>query len=463
MIKDQIINNISQTDQFVKQENKEELNEYVDLFVQRLPRYAVKSKKSWITKKKPLSDIPVYTHLENGKYAVGTLGKWYPSYALLDLDDIGRDKVEKIREEIGLNVENSMLFNSESKNSYHILFKPSYADKPPTLRLLNEVFKPFILQNQIELYPQPAKVVRLPFGKFSSRALDYEYRNLTDWQEKLYWFNKLDDFDLSTIPYYKEQKPIKTLEYPDFKQNNANTYTEGKFFYERGLISQNSRHDSEWKVIYYLFRQNIPIETTIDMTFSWIKQRHNGFSKDILTNPRKVKAEIERQAQWIYTNFESKNIYPDSIHNSYLGYIAKADIEHIVRLTKGNIPQSKFYFNLIKYCYPRRHRDKINIHSDHLTKWSEKNYLKYIEDLKKANIIKTRSDSFKIDEFSKAIKINYKFKSPDEAILIDGRAPDSLADTIKAAFEIDEFMSLLKKTKLNRQTISEIIKRIFLK
>jgi len=463
MIKDQIINNISQTDQFVKQENKEEFNEYVDLFVQRLPRYAVKSKKhGWITKKKPLSDIPILAHLE-GLYSVGSLGKWYPSYALLDLDDSTLDKAQKIRESINLNTSNSILFNSESADSYHILFKPTFNDKPPTIRLLNEVLKPFVLKNNIELYPQENKVCRLPFGRFSSSTVDFEYRNLSDWTDKLYWFGKLNDFDLKSIPY-PQAKEQKSLEYPEQNiSSNSNIYEEGKFLYSNGLINKGSRHNEEWKVIYYLFRQNIPECTAIEMTFKWIKRKNNGLSKDILTKPEQVKNEIIRQAQWIYRNFEEKGYYPDSVNNAYGGYIAKADIQRIIMITGGNIPRAKFLYNLIKYCYPRRNRNEINIHSDHLLRWSKENYLRYIDEFKKQGIVKTRSDNYKIDEFSKAIKINWKFRSQSEAILIDGRAPDSLAETIKAAFEIDEFMSLLKKTKLNRQTISEIIKRIFLK
>jgi hypothetical protein len=113
--------------------------EYVETFVQRIPKYAVKFKKSsWKTKNKPLSDTPIKAHLD-GQYYVGVLGKWYPEFAVIDIDGLDQDKAEEIREEIGLNTDNSMLFSSESKDSYHILFRPTYNQKPPTLRLLNEV------------------------------------------------------------------------------------------------------------------------------------------------------------------------------------------------------------------------------------------------------------------------------------------------------------------------------------
>jgi len=59
---------------------------YVDLFVQRIPRYAVKKFRSWTTKNKPLSDRAVQAHLA-GQYAVAVLGKWYPEFGILDIDD----------------------------------------------------------------------------------------------------------------------------------------------------------------------------------------------------------------------------------------------------------------------------------------------------------------------------------------------------------------------------------------
>jgi hypothetical protein len=435
--------------------------EYVETFVQRIPKYAVKFKNSsWKTKNKPLSDTPIKAHLD-GQYYVGVLGKWYPEFAVIDIDELDQDKAEEIREEIGLNTDNSMLFSSESKDSYHILFRPTYNQKPPTLRLLNEALKPIVLKNGVELYPQPNKVIRLPFG-LNQKPLDYEYCFLDKWEDKLYWFKKLNEFDLKAHSY-KELKP-QPLEFEDIhpKQEFISTYQEGKFLYEAGLISSHTRHDSQWKVLYYMLRQNIPPETAVEMTWQWIRKKHNNLSKDILSSPLTVKKEIIRQAKWLYSHYEAKHIYPDSTHNTYYGYITKDDIKDIVMLAKGNMPFAKFVFNLVKFCYPRRFRSTINVHSDHLLKWSQKNYIRYLDELKRIGVIK-RCDKYQIDEFSKAIQINWQFRSPSQAILVDYRAPQGFSETIRACFKPEEFRELLKKAGVKKTTTTEAIKRTYSK
>jgi hypothetical protein len=95
---------------------------------------------------------------------VAVLGKWYPEFSILDIDDRPRGTVDEIRERLELNDKNSMLFTSESADSYHILLRPEYHEKPPTVRLLNNAFRSFCDLHQVEVYPQPGHAVRLPFG-----------------------------------------------------------------------------------------------------------------------------------------------------------------------------------------------------------------------------------------------------------------------------------------------------------
>ncbi|MBU4292951.1 MAG: hypothetical protein KJ770_02725 [Actinobacteria bacterium] len=73
------------------------------------------------------------------------------------------------------------------------------------------------------------------------------------------------------------------------------------------------------------------------------------------------------------------------------------------------------------YCYPLRQRSFINIHSDKLEEWSKKNYLQYLDELNKSEIIQRRN-TYSVDRFSKSIKINWKFRNPGNAILDDGRS-----------------------------------------
>ncbi len=222
----------------------------------------------------------------------------------------------------------------------------------------------------------------------------------------------------------------------------------------------NSRHESQFRILYYLWRNNIPIDEAIELVWLVIQNKHNDFSKDIITHPISVKKEIHRQANKIYTTYEHAYIYPDETHNDYNGYLSKSDIESIVMINKGNLPKMKFLSHLVKHCYPRRHRAFINIHSDKLIEWSQRNYIQYLDELKKNGIIQ-RGEKYSVDRFSKSIKINWDFKDTREAILNDNRSPNTLEDTIRLSYEPEEIKALLEKAGVKRTTAIEMIKRIY--
>ncbi len=441
-----------------KDQTKEEFEEYTKNFIQRVPRYAVKLKgpdKTWVTKNKALSDRPVKAHL-NGQYYVGVYGKWYPGFAIVDIDDADKDRVDEIREKLRLDTDNSMLMGSESKDSYHLLFKPSYKHKPPTIRLLNDILKPFANENNIEIYPQANRPIRLPFGP-TQKMKDCEFIHLDNWKDKLYWFAKLDYLDLKGIPY---QQMSMDLDVGIDNGTKLSTYYEGQYLFEQGLLEKHSRHDSQYRVLYYIWRQNIPLEIAIDMTWNWIKAKHNNRSTDILNHPQRVKNEIIRQARWVYSKNDFIQLYPDEIHNSHKGFITKEDIVDIFMICRASKPKSKFLFNLVKYCYPRRYNIFIRVHSKNFEEWSKGGYMGHLKALQAQGIVK-RYDSYQADVFAKSIKINWKFKDPRKAILVDCRAPELFDDTIRACFTPEELREILIKSGSERTAAIKTVKRMF--
>jgi len=271
-----------------------------------------------------------------------------------------------------------MLCGSESKDSYHLLCKPSYHNRPPTLRLLNEVFGPFCDSRGIEIFPRPSKTIRLPFGKLQS-CIDPGYAGYTDWQNRLYWFEKLDDYDLSTVP---EHQRLLDLDIP---QKSVPAHREGELLFEHGLQRPHTRHDAQWKVILYLWRRNVEIDASIEIVNQWIRQKHNGFSEDVRSNPRVVRQEIKRQASHIFSMYT----LPDDTHNYYHGWLTKQDVVDVVHHCDGSLPRIRFLFQLVKYCYPRRYRGRINVHSDKLKEWASfQTYLKRVGELEAAGIVK---------------------------------------------------------------------------
>jgi len=437
--------------------DQRDFRQYTETFIQRLPWYTVKQKdKSWKTKKKPLSDRAIKAHL-NGQYYVGVLGKWYPSFSILDIDERDENKVEEIREAIGLDTNNSMKLSSESPNSYHLLVRVAYNGKPPTIRLLNEVLKPFGQEKGIEIYPQPNKTIRLPFGK-NQKPLDFEYANLDGWKDYLRWFNKLDDFDLREVPNHQLMLDLNI----EPVNGKVSDYEEGKFLYLNGLIEKSSRNDSQFKVLYFLWRNNYALTNAIEMTWQWIKNKHNGYSKEVNSGKwRTIKNEIIRQANWIYSNYDLSGVYPDEIHNVYRGYITKADIEKILHISRAGLPMAKFLFNLIKYCYPRRYKTFINIHSNFLREWSFRNYQKYLDSLQELGVIK-RYKSYRVKEFSKSISINWNFKEDTNLIILtDKRAPETFEETVRVSYKPEEFRELLEKAGAKRTSAIMAVKSVF--
>ena len=194
------------------------------------------------------------------------------------------------------------------------------------------------------------------------------------------------------------------------------------------------------------------------MCYSVIKTKHNGYSEEVNSgNWRIIKEEIKRQARTIYSTYEHSNIYPDEIHNSFNGYITKADIQDIVMLCKASMPRTKFLYNLVKYCYPRRYRTFVDIHSDRLIEWSQRNYLKYLEEFR--GILK-RGEIYQVDKFSKSIQLNWNYKDTG-AILIEDRAPDTFEETIRLSYKPEEFRELLTAAGTKRTTAINTVRRLY--
>ena len=428
--------------------------EFINFLVQRGPRYTVKqSGKHWKTKQKALSDTPIRSHLE-GKYYIGTLAKWYPNIATFDFDDVSLDYVERTRDSMRLDSSNSMLCKSESTGSYHLHLTPSYNGKPVTTRLLQNIVRPFAQQHNIEIYPQLNRAFRLPFGK-NQDCIDLEYIQYKKWQEQLYWLMKIDPFDLKTIPYHQQELDFNI---PVIKQPGA--YRMGKQLLETGLDSRNSRHEAQYCIAYYNWAStNMLPDVNAEIVFNWVITKHNGYSTEVNSgNYRTIKEEIKRQIQSIYSTYEHSYFYPNEVNNSHNGYITKADIAEIVKLSKANLPRVNFLYNLVKYCYPRRYRTFVNISSDKLKEWSQRNYLQYLEEFK--GII-NRGESYQVDKFSKSIKLNWNYRDSTAAILDDDRAPDTINETIRLSYQPEELRELLTASGSKRDTAIKTVKRLY--
>ena len=437
--------------------DKAELLDYTDSFVQRIPRYAIKGlgEDRWHTRKTALNDEVLISHL-NGELAVAGLGKWYPGHALLDIDSREIGYVKELRESLGMDEYNSMLCTSESKDSYHLLFRPVYNRQPPTLKLLNDIIQPFAVERGIEAYPRAQKPVRLPFGKVQS-ILDEGKEHLTAWEEKLYWFQKLDEYDLGTVPYSQR---LLALEYPD-SRGRLPVYREGAEYFKHGLQMQGERDRATFAVMYFLWRMNTPMSVAKETTWTWLKTMNNGVSETWNCGQYNVcKQHIQDCAIRIW-GYEFTHDYPDECHNNHAGWIAKEDIKRIFHTVGGSVVKARFLYHLLKHMNPRQNQRAVPIHTDLLLKWSSSRaYLNRIKEFTEMGILQ-RGGWYIVGEQSKTVALDWKYSPPTDAVLIDGRSPDHLESTVTACFEPEEYRGLLRDTGINRHSQISLTKEAF--
>ena len=131
-----------------------------------------------------------------------------------------------------------------------------------------------------------------------------------------YWFHKLDEYDLGSVPFSQSHL---ALEYPD-SRGRLPVFQEGREYLEGGLQVSGERNRATFAVLYYFWRKNVPIEVAKELAWAWLKKKHNGVSK---TWNRKqyseCKKDIREAARTIWSSYD----YPDECHNHYSGWVSK--------------------------------------------------------------------------------------------------------------------------------------------
>ena len=423
-----------------------DLLSYSTTFVQRLPVHGVKrAGDTWRTVRRPLSDRRVAAHL-SGELSVATLPRWYPSYAALDVDDRPLSRVEDLRAELGLSDRNSLLCKSESADSWHVLFRPVYNARPPTVRLLRDLVLPWASEHGCEAYPQPDRLFRLPFGPLQT-VLGHE---AAAWPERLTDFRRLEEYDLSRVPAQR---------WFDFGTRTGGAVpvaAQGAELFAHGLQTPHSRHDSQWRVLYWLWRQNTDFDSAVEASWRWILRKHNGLSEDVKANPRRVHEELRRQASWIWSRYDR---LPDSAHNEYNGWVARRDLPEILRHAGGGLPRARFLFQLVRYVNPRGELSRVRVHNDLLRAWShETTYLRRIGELEEAGLV-TRDHYWVPRVRSKALVLRWPRSPFAEAVLVDERTPDTLEASLLASYPPEDVRGLLVASGVPADTASRYLRR----
>lgn len=440
----------------------EDLDEYIRTFVQPLPRYGIKQPgEDWRSVAGSISTDLATAHLA-GRLCIATLGRWYPEFGIFDLDERSIEEVESTRQALGLDVTNSMLCRSERKGHYHLLFKPRFRDRPPTLKLFHDIMGGHATKLGFELYPSSNHCIRLPFGP-KQRCIDGSRQRLR-WRELLECFRQLVPFNLDfveKIPGASAPRKGRITRTAD-QGHDLSDYKAGAELLDTGLVMRASRNRSQFLVLYYLWRRGIDRNTAVGQTKAWIRDKHNGLSSTASAQGwREIDREIDRQAATIWNYKRPTADGPRRFGSRKAGWICRDDLVPILLACDGDLRLSRFFFDLLNYLYPRVGAGYyVAVHTRVLSSFSGGSaYLENLERLEELGHV-TRRGGYRSGIESKKIHVNWNFLLDGEAFVVEGRSPENLDKALAAAFERDELVELLKKAGLDARAIASIVRSL---
>jgi hypothetical protein len=337
----------------------QDFQDYKAAFVQHEPRFAVKKVDgNWTLVKSAITDNLLDHHL-SGNLVVAALARWYPSHLLIDIDHAESfAEVDEIREALGFTESNSLLFESQTPGHYHILARPTYRGVPCTARIISLALADAAKQYGFEVYPQRIKPARLPFSPTTTPLFNVSNR----WTDLLYWFQKLDDYELKGLKLPKVKvEPLSVGE----------SWSEmGRDFLVNGLRAAGTRNLVQRAALYCLWRDNWGAELACARVFRLLLESRE-MSKDMQRNPLGVRRELKRAADHIWAYFDSSKIFPDHVQKHYQ-HLTSLAAAQAVMWSGGTVRGLRFALDLVAYLLPRACRGSVSVHRDLLRQWSSK-------------------------------------------------------------------------------------------
>jgi hypothetical protein len=422
----------------------------------RLPYAVQRIGREWQTVHKSTNDKLIKAHLKQ-KIALGLPAAWYPVFCSLDIDNPTKQTVEKIYnrfERFGIGKSQILAMTTpsyEQAGNHRIYLRLEYKDKTPTHKLSHEV-----LQNCFgdlcEIYPQTNRKDRLPCGFGADVIKDNVRMTWLSWQEEMALMMKIDATAIESLP---RQLPL--FEQPSDERDNPRNWTmrgKAREIYENGLQAQGTRHEAQFILLLDFWRQNYFEEAAASFVKSWIRQKHNGFSKAARTqNWRETDKEIDRQAAYIWA---MPKTLPDSTHNLH-GEVTKDDLIFGAKLFPKDAVRQKQFFKLSSFCRARRHHDWIFI-SRRI--WAneiahETTAKSFENELKDRGIMRS-INHYKTGEFSRRYQLNLP-KTNEQPLIRDERNIDDYSEALRVAFDNNR-QQIAQLTQLNPRTIFNFLK-----
>jgi len=310
-------------------------------------------KKAFITRKDFLSERLIKSHL-NGECIVGSTcaenpknGDRFTDFIVLDID---KDTEAQHRfalqvEDAYFNGQNPTLpFVNPTNGHLHLIYffstsvpiehiKTMHSLIREDAKTWNETHSPHDQVKPIEVYPQNAHAVRLPFSK--QYELVHTITHTTPYQFVAYgnkgkqietaykWVEETPRIDTKRlVAILKDVKKQREIIYdgiiaehgktPTVKRNNNAMklwQNEVQVLLEKGLWREGQRNEAVGRLVRLCVQDRQSEEQTIDYIMKWLDKAHNGLSKDY-TNGRFRQIENEIKAFYRKSKREAKGFKP---------------------------------------------------------------------------------------------------------------------------------------------------------
>lgn len=428
---------------------------------QPYPHYATQIDGTWKTVHRPLKHHVVRDHIEHRRI-IGTLGRWYIEYGIIDIDDATIAEVEAVRASVGLTDANSVIFTSASAHSYHVYFRPVVGDQLPTISYYRQAMGYVERDLGVELYPHPHRVIRLPFGRGQGYLCRGVVRDI-DYMDGMALLASLEEYDLRR--YYHEPEdegaPLRA-ELGIFGDKTTGWKTQGLEFFNDGLSDFGTRLEATKRVIYLHWANNIPLESTILALQRWLDAKHHGYSRDYADNRAKVHEQTAKLARWIYDHYERRYILPDVPLMIDRGYLTPESVRMTLEASRGSLPLLKFALPLVAYVSIRGGR-KVSVHRDRLASMgSATNYQRWIGMLEDASIL-TRGTQYSVENYAKQISLTQTMPPSQVLASVDDseRPATTIHEWIPSVYTPEEFYRTQARHGVGRTTILMQISEIY--
>lgn len=451
----------------------EDISNYMLEFVQPNARFGVRTDAWHLLSDKNCGNVPVRDHLQ-GRIRIGLPAQFYVKRSFLDIDDISTSHLNQLLfSDLGF-VQEQVIIQQTSENSYHIILCPTYNGKVMTLALY-EAIMPQIIKHYEEIYhknkwltelksyPKKGRILQAPFhpnlivtycGEICS---DLESRMLALKNQKtleLKNFVKLHNIVKATNAYHGPSQSSRV-------QN-------GQQIFKSGLSGSGRRNEEIFDAtLYAKHKLRLSGNSLRKAIHDLLDHKNNGVSKDYNRNPSKTHQLVDLAVDYVDQMPTGKNKTGSGLLFSEVGF------EMAIKHCGANFANFKNLSHIIA-CSTAYQQIRFQVHHQNLMKWfgrpdsvthSDRSYLNQINKLIVLGVINREEFYSKQRGITKTLHLlvihKHEIPNPQMAFVDNNGDPcdfESALSQFVNQIGVKSFRQLLIENGFDKSKISHYLK-----